>query len=240
MIRRLHATRLFIGKVPLDPSQARHARDVLRLQNGAEVEVFDDHGAVASGLILLAEDNAVAVEVKHIAELAGPSTGRITVASAIPKGERADWMVEKLSELGVDAFIPLAAERSVTLPQGTTKFERWNRISTESAKQSRRRGVMAIGKLTSLNDFLEESNPGYVLSTASEVRPLTDVLVERREAVVLAIGPEGGWTEQELTRFAAKGHQQVSLTSTILRTETAAIAAATVAVLWAGRHSLAK
>ena len=165
--------RLFVGQVPLDPGQGRHARDVLRLPNGPEVEIFDGHGAVASGSILFAGDGSVAVEVKDISEPAECLHCRRSPWLRPFLKVSADWMVEKLSELGVATFIPLAAERSVTLPQGTSKFERWNRIATESAKQSRRRGVMTIGKLTSLNEFLEQSDSILVLSTAGGAQPLT-------------------------------------------------------------------
>jgi 16S rRNA (uracil1498-N3)-methyltransferase len=209
---------------------------VLRLPDGSEVEIFDSQGRTALGKLLFTEAGGVAVKVEHIAERAGSSGVRVVVASAIPKGERADWMIEKLSELGVAHFIPLAAERSVTLPKGTTKFDRWGRIATEAAKQSRRKGVMSIAKLTSLDALLSDSQPAYVLSSTAGAIPITEALSDSRDTILLVVGPEGGWTEQESERFACTGHQQVALTETILRTETAAIAAATIATLFAGKR----
>jgi len=141
--RRIHVPVLAVGETRLDEAQAHHARDVLRLTQGAEVEVFDDEGRAACGTLLIAP-GAVAVRVEHLDEASAGSSVRLTVASAVPKGERADWMVEKLSELGVAAFVPLATARSVVLPEGRNKRQRWARIATEAAKQSRRAGVMQI------------------------------------------------------------------------------------------------
>src|SRR5687767_15989799 len=86
---------------------------------------------------------------------AGPRGLDWTIAAAVPKGDRADWMVEKLSELGVEEFIPLASARSVVLPEGRNKRERWVRIATEAAKQSRRGGVMRVGELTPVAEALK-------------------------------------------------------------------------------------
>ena len=159
-----------------------------------------------------------------------------TVAAAVPKGERADWMVEKLSELGTAAFVPLAAARSVVLPEGKNKRERWSRIATEAAKQSRRAGVMRIGELTSvgpvLEDLAETSNAaGWYFSTAGDAKPAgeaADALPAGTRSIVAFVGPEGGWTDDELSRFAAAGLTPVRLTPTVLRVETAAVAAAAV------------
>ena len=217
-----------MGRVVLDPVQAKHAREVLRLAEGATVELFDDRGATASGRLVFPAERQAAVDVEMLRE---PQAGavRLIVAAAVPKGERADWMVEKLSELGVAAFVPLAAERSVVLPKGAGKHERWVRIATESAKQSRREGVMRIEQLTPLGELLSHKPHGLVLSTEQTAKPILDAwdwsfLGE----LTLFVGPEGGWTESELSALAVAGIQPVALTKTILRVETAAIAAAAV------------
>ncbi len=128
-------------------AEAHHVRDVLRLAVGDELELFDAAGGTAVGRIVAVTVGVVAVEVSAVtlAERVGVS---LTVAAAVPKGDRADWMVEKLSELGVARFVPLAAARSVVLPGGRNKVERWERLAVESAKQCRRAGVMAIDPVT--------------------------------------------------------------------------------------------
>jgi 16S rRNA (uracil1498-N3)-methyltransferase len=232
VIRRLHTPRIFVGRVPLDSIQSRHAREVLRLPQGATVELFDNGGATATGTLEFVNDQETAVIVEHVIEPQTETRTQVTVASAVPKGERADWMVEKLSELGVAAFVPLAAERSVVLPEGKGKRERWIRIATESAKQSRRAGVMRIDPLKRVSDLLAGNPHGFVLST----EPGASSIIQTRDRGaagerVLFIGPEGGWTAAEMDAFRAAHIQPVRLTDTVLRIETAAIAAAAVMLL---------
>jgi 16S rRNA (uracil1498-N3)-methyltransferase len=231
--RRLHATRLFVGHVPLDPAQARHAREVLRLQEGDEIELFDDAGAIATGTLVFVGSKELAALVKRLDPPQSSAGLRVTVASAVPKGERADWMVEKLSELGVAAFIPLSTERSVVKPEGKNKVDRWIRIATESAKQSRRAGVMRVDELRTVADVVREQRPALYLSTAPDAKPIQSVLSGDGdlETLMFLIGPEGGWTDAEIQLFATSGIQAAKLTSTILRIETAAIAAAAVSLV---------
>lgn len=225
---------MFVGDVPLEAGQAWHAREALRLSEGAVVEVFDDGGAVASGELVFDGGRGVAVRVGRVEE-AGAGSVRIVVAAAVPKGERADWMVEKLSELGVSRFVPLAAERSVVLPEGKGKHDRWVRIAIESAKQCRRAGVMGIEALTKVDALLADCRGALVLSTAPEAVGFTDAIATAgAEPIVLVIGPEGGWTARELSAFDAAGARQVRLTHTVLRIETAAVAAAAVAAVMRG------
>jgi 16S rRNA (uracil1498-N3)-methyltransferase len=227
--RRFHTPRLVVGLNPLDARQGKHARDVLRLEKGTVVELFDDAGQTASGSLVFCE-RTTAVQVDQLDERALDRRPSITVAAAIPKGERADWMIEKLSELGVTAFIPLAAERSVVIPEGTHKIERWQRIATESAKQSRRHGVMRIESIAKV-ESLHARSPLIALSTHGEAAPLPDLMNELRNAVTLLVGPEGGWTDSELKLFESAGVRFAKMTESILRIETAAVAAAAVAAM---------
>ena len=220
-----------MGHVPLDPVQARHAREVLRLSEGTTVEVFDDSGASALGQLIFPNGRDVAVKVERIIEPPTSSGLRLVVASAVPRGERADWMVEKLSELGVFALIPLTTQRSIVHPTGKSKYERWKRIATESAKQSKRPGVMRIDELTSVGELLTQQVKGIVLSTAPDSRPFALALpASKSHDLHLFIGPEGGWTHPELAAFQAAGIEAARLTNTVLRVETAAIVAAAVVI----------
>ena len=233
--RRVHVARLRIGENPLDAAEAHHARDVLRLTDGTPVEAFDDAGAVARGVLVFrgARDAAVRVEtIRSPRDTTGAV--RLTVAAAVPKGERADWMVEKLSELGVAGFVPLAAARSVVLPEGKNKRQRWLRLATEAAKQSRRAGVMRIGELTSLSDALAAARGTVAWYRATETdaqpAPIGEALADVGDGATITafVGPEGGWTADELEAFSAAGARAVRLTQTVLRVETAAIAVAAV------------
>jgi 16S rRNA (uracil1498-N3)-methyltransferase len=229
VIRRVHTQLLREGDVVLDAAAARHVRDVLRLTEGTRVEVFDDDGAAGDGVIVATSPDVV-VRVERVTAADGAEV-ELIVAAAVPKGDRADWMVEKLSELGVARFTPLAAARSVVLPEGKNKRDRWTRIATEAAKQSRRRGVMRIDSLTPLDEAIRDAGEdGAYLSTAPDAVSMVHALAAHpRGRLVLFIGPEGGWTDEEMRAFAQAGMQGLRLTATVLRVETAAIAAAAVA-----------
>ena len=239
MLRRIHVPALRVGTLPLAAAQARHARDVLRLADRTAVEVFDDAGLIAGGTLRHEGSAGASVVVESISSgQVGAPRLRWSVAAAVPKGERADWMVEKLSELGADEFVPLAAARSVVLPEGRNKLERWSRIATESAKQSRRSGVMRVAPLTGVSDAVSAvtasaGRAGWYLSTAAGATPvrLLPPLGSETQHLTAFIGPEGGWTDAELSAFAAAAPGRftpVGLTPTVLRVETAAVAAAAV------------
>jgi 16S rRNA (uracil1498-N3)-methyltransferase len=248
------AAALHAGPVELDRDEAHHARDVLRLGVGDAVELFDDAGAVGRAVIERCDAGAVVVRVDRVEPR--PAAGALTIASAVPKGDRAEWMVEKLSELGVDRFVPLAAARSVVLPAGKNKRDRWQRIATEAAKQSRRAGVMRIEVLTEVVSLLTPS-PGSpevtaqrlvrgwgegsvcYLDTDPRAQSLIDHLQSQisdlRSQITLLIGPEGGWTDEETAVMRDRGLTGVKLTATILRVETAAVAAAAIVATWLAR-----
>lgn len=223
MARRFHVPLLSAGKVPLDHAQARHALDALRLRTGDAVELFDDAGQVASGVID-ASGGGVLVDVSVVQPRA--PVGGITVACAVPKGERADWMVGKLAELGVARFVPLRTARSVVHPEGEGKLDRWRRLAVEAAKQSGQPRPMRIDALTSLSDCLAAcaAGRGAFADASGAARAIDPALAGVVEAVL--IGPEGGWTEQERGHMAQAGLIPLRLTATILRVETAAVVAA--------------
>ena len=229
-MRRVHVDLVRAGPLALPAGEAHHLRDVLRLDVGATIEVFDAAGRRATATLTRVDRDGVEARVDAIDNaIAAPS---IVVASAVPKADRADWLVEKLCELGVARWIPLRTARSVVHPEGRAKLERWGRIAIEAAKQSRRQGVMTIDALMSLDALLSTLDPTttVVLSTRKEATPLAAV----RQASTLLIGPEGGWTDDELSRLVLLGIREASLTQTVLRLETAAIVAAGVI---ASRHT---
>lgn len=235
-------------------------RDVLRLAVGADLEVFDAAGRTARARITACDRKRLVLEIGPV--VCPPPTGpRLTLASAIPRASRADWMVEKLSELNTARFLPIVADRSVVVPHGRTRAMRWRRLAAESARQCRRAGVMSvedpvpfsalIGALQAalsktppaagLSDdlaarplFSADSPPvgAWFLSTDPTARPLIDALadgiLDRAGETVLIVGPEGDFSPAELDSLNRAGLTGLSLGTTILRTETAAVAAAAV------------
>lgn len=200
--------------------------------------MFDAAGQTAAGVVKSLNAARVIVQVESIQLPLSAARFRVTVASAIPKGDRADWMIEKLAELGVDEFIPLAAERSVVLPGGRSKTERWERTAVEAAKQSRRSGVMRIKELTTLSDAIRATKSGWYLSTNADAPPALDAIAHHQaNEITLFIGPEGGWSDREIVEMEAAGLKGIRLTSTILRVETAAVISAGLVLCRTGIHS---
>jgi len=231
MPRRVHhPAPLTPGLIPLDPAEARHLRVVLRLKVDDTVELFDSSGSVAPATIVQCDESAVVVRVVEVNSAPEGSAARLVVASAVPKGDRAEWMIEKLSELGVDTFVPLSTARSVVHPEGKNKRDRWTRIATEAAKQSRRAGVMKIADLQPIDAALRampSDCTGWVLSLEDNAAGARAVLEARDTRTdQLFIGPEGGWTQEELDAFPAAKVRPLKLSDTVLRIETAAVVAA--------------
>jgi len=213
----------------LDPASAHHVRDVLRLTVGTAIEAFDDAGDVGRGTVSSCDHDRVIIHIEQVVARDPSQDFSLTVASAIPKGDRADWMVEKLSEIGCARWIPLATDRAVVLPAGKNKHDRWARLATESAKQSRRRGVMRVDPLVSLDNLLATHVSGQLricLSTSSEATSFASFIPFDAASALLFIGPEGGWTDTELSTFSSSGIHHARLTDSILRVETAAVVAA--------------
>lgn len=204
-------------------------RDVLRLQTGEKIRVFDNSGNQAQADIIQCNAAGVVVRIESIS-VAQTSNGRLGIASAIPKAGRADWMVEKLVEIGVDEWIPLHCRRSVVLPQGQNKFARWRRLAVEAAKQSQRSAAMEIGEIITPGDLLADRPMFTWYLSPRQAKLILDAIkpVPLGAEVLLLIGPEGGWAEEEIAAFTAAGILPVKLTDTILRVETAALAAAAV------------
>jgi 16S rRNA (uracil1498-N3)-methyltransferase len=208
-------------------------REVLRLGVGAEVEVFDEAGNSALAIIARSDGKQVVVNVDSVDEKTA-SRFEWWVAAAIPKGTRGDGMVEKLSELGAGGFVPLISERSVVSAEGKNKRERWERLASEAAKQSKRRGVMKIAEVSEVGKFVRELKSLAWYLTPHEgaktiMAAVGGITTEKNiQKLTLLIGPEGGWTGAEVAMFDQAGLTGVRMGATILRVETAAVAAAAI------------
>lgn len=234
--RRIHVADLQPGTLALPGPQAHHLRDVLRLTEADTVELFDSAGRTARARVVQIDRHAVRLEVAAPTPASGPARV-VDVFTALPKGDRADWMIEKLSELGVTRVVPLRTGRSVVDSPGTNKFERWRRIAIESARQSERIGVMAIDPMLPLPAALAGATGRCVLCTSQQAaEPMAQVLAGAEEtSVSLFIGPEGGWTEDEAALSADAGLTPARLTASILRVETAAVVAAACVLIQPNR-----
>ena len=174
------------------------------------------------------------VEFELGEEVAAAVAAKITLALAVFKFDRMEWAIEKCTELGVAHIVPVIAQRTdVHLAAATTKrTERWRRIARQAAEQSRRALPPEIAAPIELPETL--ALPGdlrIVLAESEEQAVLRDVLesLPQEAGIVLAVGPEGGWTTDELQGFHQAGWTSASLGRTVLRAETAAIAATAIA-----------
>jgi 16S rRNA (uracil1498-N3)-methyltransferase len=237
--RRWIADRWTENSATLLQEQAAHLTRVLRAQVGQEFDIVAGH-AVRRGVVEKVSPDAVEFSLHE--EVAAGESLPLIVGLSVVRFERMEWAIEKLTELGVGRIIPLTAQRSEKhLVQAATKrCERWRKISRESAQQSRRSQVPEISDPMSVAECIVESNNSlrYLFWEEERSRSLWESLMttDRSETpskkIYAAIGPEGGWTAPELSRFVENGWQSVSLGKNILRTETAAIAVASLIGAW--------
>jgi 16S rRNA (uracil1498-N3)-methyltransferase len=218
---------------------ADHLARVLRARIGQEFEIATGD-AVRLGKITAISENEVEFELS--ASVARTEQGSVSLLLAVFKFDRMEWAIEKATELGVNAIQPVLARRTEAhlASAAAKRVERWRRIAHEAAQQSRRASAPDIADPVKLKEALD---PGaalkIVLSESEKSLSLNDALQEaapgdRRLRTILAVGPEGGWTFDELKLFAEAGWTAVSLGPTILRAETAAIAALAISVALTG------
>jgi len=223
------------ARVTLTGDEARHAVRVLRVRPGEKITVSDGRGDVVTATVAEAEIDLVADVTGRRSEAA--SRPRLHVFAAIPKAGKLDLVVQKLTELGVDVIQPFAAARSVARwneRKGATQTDRLAAIARESAKQSRRAWLPEVLTPGTL-DALELPAPSFVLDEGSVAGLRESLPRQAPEAIGLVIGPEGGLDREEVAALAGRGAVAVSLGPLILRTETAALVAAAVALVRYGR-----
>lgn len=225
------------GSATLTGDEAHHLSRVRRLAAGAPVVLFDGRGQACHAVVTDVAKHAVALELgEELAEVAAPVD--LTLASAVPKGERFDWLVEKATELGVSRLVPLIAERSVVEPRDA-KLDRLRRSIVEACKQCGRSRLMVLDDPVPLRAFLEiERSARRMIAHPGDGRLQNG---DGAASAALAIGPEGGFTDREVEDALAMGWSAVSLGPTLLRIETAGIAAAAVVLAegWVGGDSRA-
>jgi len=209
-------------------ANAAHLFRVLRVKIGQDFDVAAA-GVLRTGKVVSASHDKV---VFHLgAEVASAVLPQVTVYLSIFKFDRMEWALEKLTELGVSHIQPVIAERTEQhLAKAAVKrVERWRKLAREAAQQSRRIAPPEVADPMPLKSALADTQGSrVVLSEAEEAVSLKAALAECNPPLSLAFGPEGGWTSAELDWLKAVGWRSASLGQTILRAETAAIAATAV------------
>jgi len=215
------------GRFNLGAEEARHLARVSRHLVGDRVELFDGQGfATLARVIEVGKDHVeLAADGDPIPETRPPCS--LTLATAIPKGDRFDWLVEKATEIGVERLIPLVTERSVVDPR-ESKLGRLRRTVVEACKQSGRNRLMALEPVVAWADLVRQPGPGVCLIARPGLHPGRPPRVPAGGSVILAVGPEGGFSPAEEALADAHGWQPVRLSPHILRVETAGLAGAAI------------
>lgn len=226
------------GKARLQGGEFRHLQRVLRLREGDTLTLFDDAGVEHEGVILSLSPRVATVRILGSAAPARESPLAITLYQGVPKGRKMDLVVEKATELGVVAIVPfVSAFGTVSVAAALTKRERWQRIALAAAKQSGRTVIPEIGAALAFPEVLTAAatkDRAFLFFEHAGAAPLPPAETERRAATAaVVVGPEGGFSADEVTRALNGGLVVCGLGPRVLRTETAAlIATALVQARW--------
>jgi 16S rRNA (uracil1498-N3)-methyltransferase len=222
------------GEHVLRGDEAHHLVAVRRFAPGDRVTLFNGDGHEYPAEILSCSKKSVTLAV-HAAEIADREWPfPLVVACALPKSDRADFLIEKLTELGVSRFVPLITQRTVVRPRPEI-VEKFGRAVIEASKQCGRNRLLAVDPPREWAAFVGSAglpDRRLLLHTAPG---LSTAGLSSPEGAVIAVGPEGGFTPEEVAAGVAKGWRGVSLGPRVLRVETAAVAAAAlVSAGWVG------
>ncbi|HKQ90025.1 MAG TPA: 16S rRNA (uracil(1498)-N(3))-methyltransferase [Blastocatellia bacterium] len=225
--------------VRLDADEAHHLTRVLRLGSGARVFVFDGEGGEYECEVARVAKHEVELNLLRRLDDAVESPLQLTLAQALIKGDKFDWVIQKATELGVTRIVPLVTDhadikrdiRRAEVRAGQ-RLQRWRRISLEALKQCGRRRLVEICEPATFDDFCGSTTSGERLIFSEHGgESLAEVSAKLRSVnqLNLCVASEGGWSEHELRKAASCGFTPVSLGTRILRTETAAIVAVALA-----------
>jgi 16S rRNA (uracil1498-N3)-methyltransferase len=236
--RRFFVPEIRRGVAELTGPDAEHLVRVLRAEAGQIYELSDNQNLYLAE-IEVARKSLVSFRVTATLEPPAPIVS-VTLVPALIKFDRFEWLVEKATELGVDAILPFEAVRSEHgLAQASHKrLSRWEKIALEASQQSRRVRLPLIEAAVRFEKRLQiEANPRLLLDEAAAAPPILSCLPAAHsvvDRVALLLGPEGGWTEAERAQALAAGWLSCSLGPTVLRAETAAVAGiAVIQAAWA-------
>ncbi|PQO31547.1 16S rRNA (uracil(1498)-N(3))-methyltransferase [Blastopirellula marina] len=217
------------NEVTFPEAESQHLAKVMRAQAGDVVIGFDGTGNEYQIELTTVGKKKVSGTVRHQVEVSREAARKLTLAVALPKGDRQRWLVEKAVELGVSRLIPLLTERGVAQPVEKA-IERLRRAVIEASKQCERNHLMVVEEGQTLEAVLA-AKPACCLMLHPSGDPLRFETIQAADEVLAIIGPEGGLSDAEVEQAAAAGGQVVSLGPRILRVETAALAIASLTTL---------
>ena len=250
-------------RVALPEAAAHHASRALRLREGDTIVLFNGDGTQYLAQLRFDQGKAMG-DVTEQQHTRTELPGRIGLVQGLPSGDKMDWIIEKAAELGVTEIFPIRAERSIVQLAGNRLEKRqihWQRIAESASEQSGRNCIVQVHPLQTLSAYLQQAaqvqtylcHPEggrslvQVLTQLSQSSPMsqsppadatseavTPQAVKSGIALRLLIGPEGGWSQQELQQTTAAGIEKVTFGQRILRTETAGLAMTAAAIATLG------
>jgi 16S rRNA (uracil1498-N3)-methyltransferase len=232
--------RFFLGKISiidnkviLREGQAGKIRSVLRLKVGDRINLFDGKGGDYLSVIKRLDSKEVELEIIESSFSEKRLSPEIFLGQALPKGKKMDMIVQKATELGVAAVFPFISTRAISRPKDENKWrkriERWQKIAEGAAEQCGRMDVPRVENVLDFTQFLEKSkeiNSLRLLFWEKEGRGLKEILKrhKKEERIFVLVGPEGGFSEEEVNLAKNFNFSPVSLGKRILRVETATLA----------------
>jgi 16S rRNA (uracil1498-N3)-methyltransferase len=216
------------AQLTLPPDAAHHASRVLRLREGDAVVLFNGDGGEYSARIVRLSRDGVTVDVGAFDPVERESPLALTLVQGISAGDRMDLTIQKAVELGVAAIQPVLAERSVVRlkgERGDTRREHWRRVAASACEQCGRNRVPAIAGAIEVGDYRAPERSLKLLLSPGGAKKLRSLAIAAENPVVLAAGPEAGFSPREEAAFFAAGFLPVQLGPRVLRTETAGPAA---------------
>lgn len=221
----------------LNPAACHHLKNVLRLKPGSEVVVFDGAGRECLGVLETFQGDNAIVRILGDTDRATESSLELTVVLCLAKGKKTDLCIEKSVELGVDHICVVSSKRSVgrvSDDSAISRVERWRRVAVAAAEQARRTEIPVVERVQSFEDFMSQGKPedtlGLLFTVGAEPDPPATLRQRypNTHKVVAVIGPEGGFTPEEIEIAEKHGYQSVGLGPRVLRAETAAIVAVAI------------
>ena len=219
--------------------EGHHAAAVRRLRTGERADVGDGAGTIAEGVVSDVGKSSVTLDIRAVHTVPPPQP-LLTVAQALPKGDRGELAVELMTEIGVDAVLPWAAARSITRWQGERgdkALAKWRATAREAAKQSRRAWLPEVTDpvtTAALAARIPAATCAIVLEADATAR-LHELPLPDTGEILLLVGPEGGISPDERAALRDAGATEARLGPTVLRTSTAGAAAAAVLLTRTGR-----
>lgn len=210
----------------IEGDEAKHLAQVLRIQSGATITVFDGLGNFAEARVLSVSKQRIDLMLE-LAESKPTPLPEIILAQAIPKGKNMDWIVQKAVELGVSKIQPLVTRNTIVSP-GDEKAEKWRRTALEACKQCAQFTIPVIAEPIGFDAWIKSPDPSelkIIASLAENPENFRETLAAHPEieSVTILIGPEGDFTPQETEVALAAGFIPVTLGDLVLRVETATL-----------------